>query len=99
MFCACGAEAEAPPTPGTWAWCERSIASLTTPPSTGHTPLLPWQRGGPPSPPKLRGGFIAVGVARRMGVALGVVVSMGVVTEGGGAAIQAGLAHHPALAG
>lgn len=40
-----------------------------------------------------------MGVARRMGVALGVVVSMGVVTEGGGAAIQAGLAHHPARAG
>lgn len=45
--------------------------------------------------PKLRHGFISVGVARCMGV----VVTMGVVTKRGGAAIQAGLAHHPARAG
>lgn len=57
VFCACGAEAEAPPTPRAWAWCGRSAASLTTPPSTGHTPLLPWQRGGggAPQPPKIKG--------------------------------------------
>lgn len=52
-----------------------------------------------PVPPKLRTGFISVGVTRCMGVALGVVITMGVVTKRGGATIQAGLAHHAARAG
>lgn len=40
-----------------------------------------------PVPPKLRSGFISVGVARCMGVTLGVVITVGVVTKRGGAII------------
>lgn len=78
------------------AWAGRA-GTLATPPCRGnaHTFVAMAARRRCPMPPKLRHGFISVGVARCMGV----VVTMGVVTKRGGAAIQAGLAHHPARAG
>lgn len=78
------------------AWAGRAC-TMATPLCLGHAhPIVAMAaRRCCPMTPKLRHGFISVGVARCMGV----VVTMGVVTKRGGAAIQAGLAHHPARAG
>lgn len=87
--------------------CSRGVGGACR--LVGHAPMRGRCRPRPlvamavkrrcPVPPKLRTGFISVGVTRCMGVALGVVITMGVVTKRGGATIQAGLAHHAARAG
>lgn len=81
--------------------CGRGVGGACRP--AGHAPMSSPRpplvamavRRRCPVPPQLRSGFISVAVARRMGV----VTTMGVVTKRGGAAVQAGLAHHPARPG